>query len=363
MYLSEAAATCPSDLPVSDQAALLYSPAAPLASRRGAQCDHRVVWTYVPAGIRAPYSAYVYLHGNNNVVPVDARRPGGRPPSWAPTRMPPPFRPGGPFTPGLKYELDIASEASRQKPIVLVPEVSFGGSANFWSVATDGALTTDRTLLGRLIDDSLVRLTRMPTVCGAASGGRRYLAAAISLASIGRLFLGGHSGGGVPLAAAARSDFARQTPTDLWLFDCTYNSPQNASYIEFVRHWRDSGNRLGNGRGQSRMVMITVGGLTETNARKLFSDLQQPYRNGGTQRPGLTAARWTRGRLQGVRSAPGGAAPSTNFDMVEVGPEVTGNNLSTLLRTIPVVLIKTRVGHDPIPRHFSPILLDTAAPT
>jgi hypothetical protein len=71
--------TCPPDEAIDRQAALLYSPEAPLAGTRGAHCDHRAVWAFVPAPAAARPSVLVYFHGMNNFVTVSAARPGGRP--------------------------------------------------------------------------------------------------------------------------------------------------------------------------------------------------------------------------------------------------------------------------------------------
>ena len=367
---------CPPDEPISSGAALLYSPHAQLAEEKGAHCDHRAVWTFVPSPLPDRLFVLVYLHGFNNFVTASAASPGGRPASWAGRHRPPTFPPGtrgGPYASGPKYQLDVAAQMSRQRPIVIVPEDAFGPSKKlcktkdgrlipcYWAVTRPGKLASDPGLLGNLIVDCLARLKSLRK-----PGDSTYLPAGVLAAGLRRLFLAGHSGGGVPLAHAALSSLALTLPTDLWLLDSTYNPGLNRRFVEFCRRWKfwvdptADGfplNRLGNDHNSSRMVIITLGRTTALNAKAIIDELQGPWSTAAGRFPGMTAARFTRGAL---RPYSGTAVPASP-EIVEVMPDASFAEVERCLRTAPVVFVHTKVEHDRIPLEYIPRLLRTGA--
>jgi hypothetical protein len=334
-----AATPCPTDQAITNNAALLFTDVAPLAGTHSSRCDHKAVWTFVPSLRPEPVSVLVYLHGNNNLVTVDAAHPGGRRADWAPHRTPTSLRPGGPFAAGPKYGMDAAAQTSTQRPVVIVPEdtVPPDGASSFWAVGASGAFRGNPGRLGALIRDCFSRLSRLRSPAGTpyfSNGG----------ASPRRLFLAGHSGGGVPLSQCAVSDIALRVPTDLWLYDCTYSSDVS-HYVRFIREWRTRG-LLGNTAGSSRMVVLVTGGRTTENAHGLRDQLVRLL--------GMRLVRMSRSR----------PSPPTG-DIAEVESDgrsgVTQPDIAAALRRFPVVLINTATPHDQIPLVWTPRLLSTGA--
>jgi hypothetical protein len=353
-----APANCPADLPIDLRTALLYSNLAPLAGTRTRGCDHKAIWSFVPSQRPNSLSVFIYLHGNNNAVPVDASRTGGRAPDWAPERTGSALRsahgvalvPGAPVAAGPKYALDAAAQASVQRPVVLVPEdvVPPGDRSRFWAVGNAGTLHRP-SQLGAMVNDCFQRLHRLRP--HGSPSGSAYLGPA-DVTSVRRLFLAGHSGGGVPLAPSAVSTLALTVPTDLWLYDCTYGPRNNPSYVHFCRHWRARG-LLGNDARSSRMaIFVTSDPLTTSVAGEIVHTLRQPFTEGGTRFPGFTYA-----RLTGAGRSP--MAP--RVDIVEAMPSASVPQIEMALRTTPVVFVHTGVAHDHIPFVWTPRLFDTAA--
>jgi len=347
-----ALAACPADLPIDARTALLFSDLAPLAGARRRGCDHKAIWTFVPAPRPEALSVLIYLHGNNNAVPVDSARPGGRAPDWAPKRTGSALRsahgplvPGAPVAAGPKYAMDTAAQTSAQRPVVLVPEDVIPSTGAFWAVGAAGTLGAPRQL-GSMVGDCFQRLSRLRSPSGGA-----YLGPA-NMASIRRLFLAGHSGGGVPLAPSAASTLALTVPTDLWLYDCTYGAARNPSYVRFCQHWKARG-LLGNDARSSRMaIFVTPDPRTTSVAADIIHTLRKPFSAAGRRFPGLTYARLTRA----------GLSPSVpRVDIVEAMPDATVAQVETALRTSPVVFVHTGVAHDHIPLVWTPRLLNTAA--
>ncbi len=328
------ARVCPSSEPIDNKTALLYTDLAPLAAV-GRGCDNKAIWTYVPDS-RPSHSVHVYLHGNDNLVTASAIRPGGRHADWAPRRTPSSLRPGGPFAAGPKYEMDISAQASAQKPIVLVPEDAGppGPDNPFWAVGKEGAFAGDPTRLGAMIDDCFRRLQTLRSPSGAP-----YLNG--DQGRLRRLYLSGHSGGGKPLSVCSESIIARSIPTDLWLYDCTYWGAHVDKYVAFANAWAAS-NRLGNGSGSSRMVILVTGDpRTTNNAVAIIRALERSFR---TRRVRLTR--------RGL-PAPGGM-------LLEAMPDATVRDILNGLRSFAVTLIHTVISHDQIPRVWTPRLLATA---
>jgi hypothetical protein len=346
------AAACPTDLPIDAQTALLFSNAAPLAGTRKAGCDHKAIWTFVPSPRPSALSTLIYLHGNNNAVPVDSGRPGGRPPDWAPKRTGSALRsahgflvPGAPIAAGPKYGLNTAAQTSAQRPVVLVPEDVIPSAGAFWAIGASGGLGAPGRL-GDMVNDCFQRLNRLRSPAGGA-----YLGQA-NLAALRRLFLSGHSGGGVPLAPSAVSTLALTVPTDLWLYDCTYGPQRNPSYVRFCQHWRIRG-LLGNDARSSRMaIFVTPDPRTTSVAANIIHILRKPFNAHGKSFPGFTYARLTRAGLP--PSAP-------RADIVEAMPDATIAHIEAALRSSPVVFVHTGVPHDHIPLVWTPRLLSTAA--
>jgi hypothetical protein len=353
---SPAIAPCPAglppDLPIDARTALLFSNLAPLAGTAMRGCDHKAIWSFVPAQRPSALSVLIYLHGNNNAVPVDSAHPGGRSPDWAPRRTGSALRsahgplvPGAPVAAGPKYAMDSAAQASAQRPVVLVPEDVIPSTGTFWAIGASGNLNVPRRL-GDMVGDCFRRLLRLRSPSGSA-----YLGLA-DVAMIRRLFLAGHSGGGVPLAPSAVSTLALTVPTDLWLYDCTYGAQRNPSYVRFCQHWRARG-LLGNDARSSRMAIFVTSDPRTTNvAADIIHKLRQPFEASGTRFPAFTYGRLTRA----------GLPPKTSrLDIVEAMPDATVAQIETALRTSPVVFVHTNVAHDHIPLIWTPRLLSTAA--
>jgi hypothetical protein len=331
---------CPSDQPINNNTALLFPDLAPLAGARSSGCDHKAVWTFVPSSRPESLSVLVYLHGNNNLVTVDAAHPGGRHADWAPLRTPGPLTPGGPFAAGPKYGMDLASQSSQQRPVVIAPEdtVPPASSSAFWAVGSAGAFRGNPGRLGALITDCLARLNALRSPAGVpyfSNGGTQTR----------RLFLSGHSGGGVPLSQCAASNIARAVPTDLWLYDCTYSSDVS-NYVEFVRTWRGRG-LLANNANSSRMVILVTGGSTASNAHALRDTLERSL--------GMRVVRMDR---SGFHPSP---SPGAILEVASDGSSgVPMLDIERALGRFPVVLINTSTPHDHIPLVWTPRLLRTA---
>lgn len=348
---------CSADVAVDDHTALLFSAEAPLANRP--DCDHRAVWSYVPDPSPSPLSVLFYFHGNDACVTVDAAHPGGRLPSW--NRVSNPdlhrFTPSGPFTPGLKYEIGVASQASRQHPVVLIPEDGVPGS---WATTDAGVLTADRAAVSRLIDDCWDHLARL----NRPSGGP-YVSGGLRCPAVRRLFLAGHSGGGKPLGPSATSHAASGIPTDLWLLDCTHAFGVEDRYIEFCRHWKAQG-KLGNDAQSSRMVVVvsTTSESTTNGAASIMQRLRSSWRDSaGTQHPGFNAVRLTQHKFCPMTGAcpPSGINLAAGTEIVEVMEQASWAEIDSCLGRFPVVFIHSKADHDQIPLQYMPHLLNTAA--
>jgi len=226
------------------------TPTALKATSSNVHCDFKAVWAFVPPLPADQLSVLVYFHGHKNWVRTDASGACALP-DWAlagddmvqvlPNKTLV-LKPGSSCAP-IRYAL-AATAAADKKPIVLVPENvnpnSHGKECGFDPTAT--------TALGDLVDDCFTHLKALSKT--AACGGASYFTTKPALTDIKRLFLSGHSGGGVSLFPTAVSQLANNVPTDLVLLDCTYGegAPQ---YISFCTTNKA---KLGNAAGKWRFL-------------------------------------------------------------------------------------------------------------
>ena len=357
--LEATAATCSADIAVDDHAALIFSNEAPLASR--SDCDYRAVWTYVTSPSPTPFSVFTYFHGNDACVTVDALHPGGRLPNWNKSKDPDLHRlsPNGPFTPGLRDDITGVVQASRQHPVVIIPEIGVPSKDAFWASTDAGTLGPDRASLSRLIDDTWGHLARLKR-----SSGSPYLSGGPACPVLRRAFVGGHSGGGRALGPAASSTVALRTPTDLWLLDCTYPGFNVENYyVDFCRHWKAQGH-LGNDAQSSRMVVVvgTKSKPTTEGTASIISKLRAPWKNGGSH-PGFGAVLFTQHKFCPITGTcpANGFTPAVGTEIVEVMQDATWSEIDMCLSRFPVVVVHTGIGHHEIPLRYLPHLMATAA--
>lgn len=359
--LQATGASCSADITVDDHTALIFSSEAPLASR--SDCDFRAVWTYTTSPSPTPFSVLTYFHGHNASVAVDSQHPGGRLPGWNRVQHPNLYQltPNGPFTPGLKYDIAGVVQASRQHPVVLIPEIGIprqSPTANEWAVTDAGALGPDHAALSRLIDDAWGHLARLNR-----PSGTPYLSGGERCPLIRRAFLAAHSGGGRALGPAAASSVALGVPTDLWLLDCTYSFGVEQHYVDFCRHWKTQGH-LGNDAQSSRMVVVawTSSDSTTNGAASIIQKLRAAWTDGGSH-PGFSAVRFTQHKFCPITgTCPGsGFTPAAGTEIVEVMQDASWSEIDMCLSRFPVVLIHTGITHDEIPLRYFPHLMTTAA--
>jgi len=360
--LQAAGVTCAVDVAVDEHAALIFSNESPLASR--SDCDFRAVWTYTPSPSPTPFSVLAYFHGHNASVVVDAQHPEGRLPSWNRVQRPNLYQltPNGPFTPGLKYDIAGVVQASRQHPVVLIPEIGIprqSPTTNEWAISDAGTLGPDRAALSRLIDDAWGHLARLNRPSGSP-----YLAGGERCPSLRRAFLAAHSGGGRALGPVAASTVARSVPTDLWLLDCTYAFGVEQHYVDFCRHWKTQGH-LGNDASSSRMVVValTASDSTTNGAASIIQRLRAAWTDGNGSHSGFGAVRFTQHKFCPITgSCPGsGFTPAPGTEIVEVMQDASWGEIDMCLGRFPVVLIHTGIPHDEIPLRYLPHLMATAA--
>ena len=239
--------TTPGDLAIDDRTSLLFSTEAPLTPGPGLR-DAQAVWASTPD--RPDGTVFLYLHGNNNYVTVDASGK-SRVPDWAtdaPARAGAAGKPAAP----LIYELDrLATKRIGRNPLVLVPEAATHATGAFWAREPAGQYA-DPTRLGLLIDDCQKRLFALKR----PAADKPYLNSLTPLSRLSRVCLSGHSGAGLPMEEAARSALILPetgVPADLWLFDCTYWSKVDG-FVEFCARWGAAGRLRAGDRGSGRMV-------------------------------------------------------------------------------------------------------------
>ncbi len=397
---------CPGDIAMADcKSAMIFSDKTPCfvnALSPNIHCDFKAVWAFVPPPPAGQLSVLLYFHGHKNWVRMDA---GGVcvVPDWAKKgddivrEIPDPNDPEPNnakkrkilavaqtqvpnFKPPVfidmtcapkRYQLAAASDANK-KPIVLAPEnahpVAHGVECGFDPKAV-GAL-------GDLVDDCFKHLNALSK--SAACGGTPYLPTKPTLTDIKRLFLCGHSGGGVTLTPTAISTLANSTPTDLGLLDCTYGSG-NAEYVNFCKTNRA---KLGNAAGKSRFICFhtldkkTVPQLKDELAKKnaelalkgkppivkTDAELETQSKTSGTQAnvefqilPGLKTAGFKFDTS--VAPPPAGKARGDGINLITGDLAI----VETACTLYPIVCIGiSSVAHDSFPTRLIPILLKTA---
>jgi len=323
----------------------------PGARRRG--CDHKAIWTFVPAPRPEALSVLIYLHGNNNAVPVDSARPGGRAPDWAPKRTGSALRsahgplvPGAPVAAGPKYAMDTAAQTSAQRPVVLVPEDVIPSTGAFWAVGAAGTLGCSPPTWqhGRRLlpapQPPAFSFRRAPILVQ-----RTWPASAVfSWPDTPAVACRSHP----PLPAHSLSRFRR-------ISGCM-TAPMAQHAIPVTSASASTGKHAacyGNDARSSRMaIFVTPDPRTTSVAADIIHTLRKPFSAAGRRFPGLTYARLTRA----------GLSPSVpRVDIVEAMPDATVAQVETALRTSPVVFVHTGVAHDHIPLVWTPRLLNTAA--
>ncbi len=382
------------DLAIDARTALLFSPFGPQATAAGpANDDRRAVWAHVPDQVPlSPPEIFLFFKGFNNVLTVTPGANGGvtRAPSWIPAGRS--GEAGAVLHAGRKYLLTptpvsrpvqavtgAVYDGSPHKPIVLAPEDGIPGfssadiarikrevaaqhqaweaggrkgtepkeptyffaKTDFGKYALPPAVRGrpdvptrfDPDILGRFLQDCVDRLRRLQ------NSGTPYLAAAVDLAKTKprRLYVTGHSGGGVMLTACAMSKAAQDLPTDLWILDATYATGR-FEYVKFANDKAKAGN-LGTGATQSRIVFVTK--KSNKSGTELHVNEIKPDFTNASKAPDLVAK---------------GIAPvEVSFD----GPA----DKTTLLANLknPIVIVRTSLEHDDIPAAFLPFLFQTAA--
>lgn len=250
------------DEALDSQSALIYSPEAPLAGKfspKGStpppdptqvRKDDRAVWACVSAGFDPNNpEVLIYLHGHNYYVTAQrtaTNTVAARVPDWMPAG-----KPANPDTTiatnkgvaqgpaGHFYGFDALSTSGAHHPLVFLPEdghhahdLKKNKEGNmvwdgFWCKESSVGTLSSSGGLGDVVEDCLQRLFVLPTV----PPGKNYLTKELHLKDLKRLYLTGHSGGGVPLNAAIGSSLSLTTPTTV----CFWMRPTATIGRIFVR--------------------------------------------------------------------------------------------------------------------------------
>ncbi len=351
--------------------------------------DHDAVWTFVPDNQldADKFCMLIFWHGWKGWVTVDQSNPDGIKPGWAATRPdPPPNRTtsGGKkvFASGPKYELDQKRD---HDPLILVPENGVPNDVKAWGITVAGRLNVvtsqpgrkpvtapDPPVLGKMVDDCFKHLKLLPRPFLAfAPNASGLLEDRHDPSKLKRMFLTGHSGGGLALSASAASTLAKTIPTDLLLLDCTYGSG-TPEYLDFCRTWNSKG-LLGRGPGKSRLVMVCQFDNDPNPTFRQADGIRDLLKSSGSAGLGLSFA----GPINIDPKRPPAAWPAT--DMVELAfrspdinrpPQAMLDLLATAMGKpggpgpTPVdykaIYIKTNINHDDIPNVFLPLITASA---
>jgi hypothetical protein len=360
-------ATCPPDLPISDcVSALLYPSHAPLAdAAKGAGTwDFRATWAHVPSQVTSdskPHSLLLYFHGHFNSVKVDQAGRSAKP-DWASDEIFGRILGGGPCTP-IRYKLAAAADGAPSRPIVLAPE---NANPQDRTKNTDGRFA-DPDGVAKYIGDCTQRLSRLTRHASCANRSSTYLPPN-RVSFIRRIFIAGHSGGGITLRSAARSGKLLDLfPSDLVQLDCNYGHDGGGDAYATARNkLASAGLGLGNGRDQSRIIITTTGGSADgssgtkgscdTLVAKLRNDLRLTHTtvayDQATKRPISPPD---------LDKVGGGIMQITHIADDTDAP--SDDNLAFIVAAMqkcPIVYIVTNVAHDHNPDVFIPLVLKSA---
>ena len=344
--------------------ALIYSPKAPLAglfSPKGAtpppdpdqvRKDDRAVWAFVPSTFTPDKpEVLIYLHGHNYFVTakrnVATSKVEARVSDWlldnegkaGAAAKGAAKGPAGNF-----YDFDKLAASLPHHPLILLPEDGHNTHDlkqvlnpdktpkvdpvtnkpvmewdGFWCKELPGTLAT-ATGLGDLIENCSERLSVLPVV---PANGKNYLGKKIAVADIKRLFLTGHSGGGVPLDKAITADISLNTPTTLVVLDATYND-YRASLRKFCETWKTR-SKLKVAADSSWVVIIfNPASGTAGHKTTIVADLKKNS---------FTVTELKHAQSKGTTA------------------------VETALSSNEIVVIETDVAHDGIPQFFIPLVL------
>ena len=404
--------TCPDCIAIDSNTAMLFSDEAPLTKKITPK-EGKAVWAFVPDSVQKAKNftnVAFYFHGHDGWVLVDKAHPGGFTPKWEkdavtakssavgqPLFPPAPssnafnLKPGNgsKHASGPKYELD---QPKANDPLVLVPTVALPVAET--AVVTVGGIPlskggvpvklpsgADKLTIAKFARDDAGTLTKHGAVlqdlifdcCEHLRILKRdvppppfYLPTSVAVEAdrkiddnkgLQRLFLIGHSGGGIPLGASAGSDLALAKPTDLGLIDCTY-APVPPEYVNFCVTKGKS--KLGRGPGMSRMLVFTNVNSGKEDTNKHATELRDELKKQGFS---ITP-------LLDVLKPP--ATWPASIDVAEIQFAVPAANIhaptaaqlalleAPLKQPYKVIFIRTNVVHDDMPNTFIPLIFSTS---
>ena len=325
------------DVPIDSTTAMIFTKEAPLVPAEGLR-DARAVWCHVPAapdksvlGLfpRAQWLCHRGCHRDGRACRTGRlvmKRP-----------KPAPWQRGGAFglsarSSGIAQNLEKA-DRTRARDQHAFDQLVLG----------DGARrpVCRRRRLGLLVADCLTHLHNLHRADGArylsddfvkgvAPTGPRHP----GKLALDRIYVGGHSGAGLPLEEVAKSAILRPdtgVPTDLWLFDSTYWSKVEG-FVQFCKGWHQAGRLAGGRRDAARFVCIYRPG---TSTEEVADDL--------------------RGQI----------ARAIGVDPATLVKHYSAENLDKEIRPAlaraGVLFLKTDLAHDEIPTAIIPLLLESAA--
>lgn len=344
----------PDAAPLTDQAVVGPDRRAKAVAKRkdkteSTTLDLQAVWAHVTKPPADGAAVLVFLHGHVTFVTID-KAGDCEWPSWADIDYPAKTDPkgSGPKCAAKGYKVVESAMRYKGSVIALAPEnarpyvsrIKGEGKPTKYIGTIAGKLIFNQagTLLkadglGNMVVECLQRLTKVKAAPDRPQCPKPPLS---SVPNITRLFLSGHSGaylGG--LFSSARSQMAKDKPTDLILLDCFYGDGR-AAVQEFIDSAKGG---LGNGPGQSRVILVHD---------------PASYGPGEDQFPALKAALTARhkGKTADVRPKAGKTAEETVKNALPMARDAMLKN--------PIVFISGSLGHFSIPGDFMPLVLETA---